>query len=832
VFATDPDGEHRVQIGAGWSLWKAALLRGAGFPGRRVLALATDLGALTDRLLVAQDAEARARDAARAALHAILTTLPGKARDPLTKAMKKLARGELPAMTTELIPVSASIEAVTQLAQATASARAAVDAALVRAEAHELDVLEATAHDLRFREALTWQNRGAIRTGLDLLRPDRGPVTSKQRGHHRLVASYLQRYCVKNDRAGFFGPAVWARIEPSVRAIEWHLGDDLLAHRRVYFEYWGQEALARTIAASEDLHPYLTPRIMPTVSLDGTTLRFPVDCITELPHEFAAVLAACDGERTAQGVAEVIVADATLGFEDADEVYHVLEELRARELVTWTIELPTALGDPERALRAILARAGAAGVPGLALLDQLEARKADVAGAAGDPVALDRALAALETSFESMTGQLATRAAGQMYAGRMLVFEQCRRDFDLALGSEYLTKLSPALLLLLRSARWYTQVVARAYRVVLEQAYRELVEETGSSTIDYLRFWQRIAVHFPNAKEPAPIIQEARAALQQHWTRILGFPGTADQIEVQVADIEAAVADAFGDAVGHAWPSARYQSIDIMIAGAGPEAVRRGDYSLCIGELHCGIDNTANPADRDLHPDPASLIRAREVDLPDPSITLVRALGQAKFGGQLTLSRQDFDLELGSARSWRPRSQVIAVGATVVESVGDKLVVRCRKTDRSFDLLAFLQDDLLAEEEVAGGLNILPAFDRMPRVVIGGVTVSRRQWRMDPATLTFAREPRGVAQFAGARRWARDHGLPRWVFVKTPEEVKPVFVDFDSLVYVEQLAKLARAASRIAISEMQPDLHQLWLPDAASELYTSELRMLALAPDH
>jgi hypothetical protein len=116
--------------------------------------------------------------------------------------------------------------------------------------------------------------------------------------------------------------------------------------------------------------------------------------------------------------------------------------------------------------------------------------------------------------------------------------------------------------------------------------------------------------------------------------------------------------------------------------------------------------------------------------------------------------------------------------------------------------------------------------------VIGGVTVSRRQWRMDPATLTFAREARGVAQFAGARRWARDLGLPRWVFVKTPEEVKPVFVDFDSLIYVEQLAKLARAASRIAISEMLPDPKHLWLPDAASELYTSELRMLALAPDH
>jgi Lantibiotic dehydratase, N terminus len=822
VFEQDPDGEHRIQIGEGWSVWRSALLRGAGFPARRVLELASpELAASADRLVAAQDAEARAQATARLALEALSANLNRRASEPFTKALKKLVRGVRPEMSAALMPAAAEIDAVIEHVHATAAARTALDAALVQAEAHEAAAVEANANDPLFREALLWQNRAAsarVMRGL------------QKRDSQRFIASYLQRYCVKNDRVGFFGPAGWAQIDPTAHGIRWRTGDGLLAHRRLYYEYWCQEALARTLASLDDLGPYLIPRITPTLWLEGRTLHHPVDQTSELPAVIAAVLHACDGERSAHAIAARLLHDPELGFTDVDEVYDVIEQLREREFVTWTIELPTALADPERTLRTILVRAGEHGAPGLALLDQLDDRKADVARAAGDPVALDGALAALESAFETMTGRHATRGAGEIYAGRMLVFEQCRRDFDLTLGRDYLQRLSPTLLLLLRGARWYTQIVARDYTAVLAQAYRELVVATGSRSIDFLRFWNHIAVHFPNAKAPAPIILEARAALQAHWARILGYPGTGNTIEVQVADIEAAVVDAFGEATRPGWPSARYQSVDLMIIGPGSEAVRRGDYALCVGELHCGIDNTASPANRDLHPDPASLIRAREIDLPAPSVSLVRSVDQAKFGGQLPMSRHDFDLELGAARSWRPRNQVIAVASAVVESGDGELVVRCRQTGQRFDMLTFLQDYILAEEETAGGLTFLPPCERMPRVVIGGVTVSRRQWRMPPDGLTFAHEPRGVAQYGGARRWARDLGLPRWVFVKTPEERKPVFVDFDSFVLVETFAKLVRASSRVSISEMLPDFDQLWLPDAAADMYTCEIRMLALAP--
>lgn len=76
----------------------------------------------------------------------------------------------------------------------------------------------------------------------------------------------------------------------------------------------------------------------------------------------------------------------------------------------------------------------------------------------------------------------------------------------------------------------------------------------------------------------------------------------------------------------------------------------------------------------------------------------------------------------------------------------------------------------------------------------------------------------------------KTHGLPRRVFVKVPEEPKPVYVDFESLLFVEIFAKLARKATAVLVSEMIPGLEELWLTDAEGNHYTSELRLVAVDP--
>ena len=96
------------------------------------------------------------------------------------------------------------------------------------------------------REAVAWQNRHALTTGIDAL-VRRGPEPAKRNTQHRqheaLVASYLQRYCAKNDTIGFFGPVGWSQIDddPGIRITHAAPGRPLAA-RVTYLEGWAVRA--------------------------------------------------------------------------------------------------------------------------------------------------------------------------------------------------------------------------------------------------------------------------------------------------------------------------------------------------------------------------------------------------------------------------------------------------------------------------------------------------------------------------------------------------------------------------------------------------------------
>ena len=85
-----------------------------------------------------------------------------------------------------------------------------------------------------------------------------------------------------------------------------------------------------------------------------------------------------------------------------------------------------------------------------------------------------------------------------------------------------------------------------------------------------------------------------------------------------------------------------------------------------------------------------------------------------------------------------------------------------------------------------------------------------------------------------ARQWRETAGLPRFVFVVSPAESRPFYVDFDSPVYVNIFAKTVRRLARempgerLTVSEMLPNPEQTWLRDDAGNSYTSELRLIAV----
>ena len=126
----------------------------------------------------------------------------------------------------------------------------------------------------------------------------------------------------------------------------------------------------------------------------------------------------------------------------------------------------------------------------------------------------------------------------------------------------------------------------------------------------------------------------------------------------------------------------------------------------------------------------------------------------------------------------------------------------------------------------------LPPAPHVPRLTIGDLTIERETWYATVADMGFLQERNGYLQFAAVRRWARDRGMPRQVFYKSPNERKPCYLDFDSSLYVRIFVKLMKQVPddhQIRLTEMMPTVNGTWLPDAAGERYTCEFR-LAVRP--
>ena len=839
--------EHLAWLpGGSWALWRWVGLRGSGFPAAEVRKLADPASAAAaDRIIQAEAMAQRALNQALELVNQALDALrrdqqwddPAR-RDPLVKALRQLKQGRLP---------DGLGGAHTWTIEALRVARAHVDAAWAdfrpefdAATARTSEAIYDLAGVERFQEAVIWQNRHAFHTGLaPLLRnpPGAGVRGSKRRQYEELVANYLQRYCVKNDTIGFFGPVGWARVGAETAPIVARPGPGLLATRTVYFEAWCIDALARTLSENKALRPWLAPRRLPFLRLDGTTLHLPLERPSRLPANLAAVLHACDGTRSARDIAAELARDPDARFKSSGEVYSILAALSARGLITWTLEVPLE-SHPEKTLRRLLDRVGDESLrrSTLGALAELEAARDGVARAAGDAARLNQALEELETTFTRLTGAASTRSAGKMYAGRTLVYEDCRRDVEVALGADLLQALGPSLSLLLTSARWFMSQAAAHYRTLFKQLYDELAREAGAPTVDLVNFWMRVQpLLFDEHARPADILAPL---LRERWSTVLAAAPDQRRAAYTSEELRARVLAAF-DAPDSGWRSVCYHSPDIMIAAASQAAINAGDYQFVMGELHLGMNTLGSAFFMAQHPAPEDLFQSLIFDLPEPRLMPVISRSWFNLTGRTRptlVSTRDFRLVVAQDTTGGPQSRALPVAQLVVEQAGDGLIVRTRDGRMRFDLSETFAP--LLALLVANSFQIISPERHTPRVTFDRLVVARETWRFAPADLPFMSEASDAERFVAVRRWARDNGMPRCVFVKAPVEVKPCYVDFDSPIYVAILAKIVRrtleyssSAAQITITEMLPGLEQVWLPDAEGRHYTSEFRFVALHLD-
>lgn len=701
------------------------------------------------------------------------------------------------------------LASLARLAAENPVARPSFDAAWPEARARQRALVRAIAAAPRFREAVTWQNRQAVATGLDsLLRhPERDD--SRARKKELLVVSYLQRYAAKCETIGFFGPVGWGRWTDAPGTIDARPAAELLDARQTFFEPWVFEALIDSLGAEREVAEVMPLRLAGWVRL----ARGKIANDPEATADEGALASLVDGRRHARAIAKAARRRWPKRFTDEGAAIDGVFALVAKGVCLPA--LPMAIEHhPERRLAAIADRLESPLRERLkdAVL-QLVERLAGVRAAAGDDQALAQSLELLEATFTSLTGQAAKRNEGRAYAGRALVYEETRRAGRYALGEQLRSALSEPLALMLDVSRWFTSRVARGFMRGVEKKFDAL----GGGRIPLDLLWQETSPLF-DAQPPAAVAREVEA-LQALFAKAAPIDESVREQRWSSAALRKALGRSLKP-VGPAWPGARHHAPDVMLS------VRNGELVPVLGELHVGVTPFTTLSVLAHCPVREELEALFTEDLAAPHVTPVpwEDFARSTHDARLAKDSARWHVDLGFRfTSPLPPSRVVRVAELVVSRERGQLVVK--KGAFRAPLLSVLERRM--KLRAAGELHPFAWKAHRPRLWIDGVVVARESWREKTEGLAWASSD-APERFLGATAWAKARGFPRFVFVRSPAEVKPIYVDFESPLLVDLLCRFVRGAPEIVVSEMLPAPDELWLTSAEGQRFVCELRLLAV----
>jgi hypothetical protein len=712
------------------------------------------------------------------------------------------------------------------------------DVAIAARDAAAVDAL--LADDI-FVGALAWQSpdiagdwvarhRAAIArhaTGAAAgTRPSTAQFTNRRRDSRQaFIARCAQRYCAKNDTIGFFGPVAWAELGSEATRI---FGSGELVRRDVSFEVWAIHAVAAAWRHDPALLGDLPVRLDPAcaVEITGTTVT------VRRPHRSALVL---DGTaaRTVAALPDVrhIVDLQTATGLSVTELDQALRELEGGGVVQVGFLVPIDEA-PERHLRRQIDELpdSEAAARLRARLDGLDAARSALA-ATRTPEEILAALSVVDAELiAAANGSRPSVAAGPAPGRRTPLYLDTRRDLDAEIGRHDLDILSVPLGVLLDSARWLTDQVGDVVEDALQERFTRLQATRGAVTLGELQFAAADVL-----SEGGPGLPSVIEDFQLRWAQIVGQATTVEGESRIDAETARSAADAlFPEPPGPPrWAAARVHSPDVMLAET--PAGRR----WILGELHVALNTVESRVFGVEADDPDRLVDAVRSDLPTGRIVPVYP-----NDGILVSSRTYPPPALdppGLYRYWSygtddghpsGAASAPAAGIRVVRD-GGELIAIADDSGWSAQVLECFGEFVTAL--VVNLFHITAPAPHRPRIVVGDVVVCRERWRFDTATLPAPRSRSRDVGHDRLRGWAREHGIPRHVFARTPLERKPFYVDFDAPLLVENLARVVRKShgrieTWVELVEMVPGPRELWLADEAGQRFTSELRLVTVDP--
>jgi hypothetical protein len=702
------------------------------------------------------------------------------------------------------------------------------------------NILRAIASDARFREAVFLSNSAnfpLIERWIDGARQS----PSKFRQGLMTIMLYLQRFCMKNDSASFFGPIFWGKLEAASQANLCVVDEAVESvERAVFFTHWATNLVAQWANQFPEAAPAIRPRRVPTVSYNnghvytvrpGPQRWSVVGAQAQLPTYAIPILGLIDGDRTL----EQIVSEAQSRWQLPQATTHnLVRQLVDAGLIYAHIEIPVGINEPMEYLRDLLNTTSA--LDAIALTERLLRLKQDFLAAD-----LDRRreiLADLNKTFYDTTGSSPNRGAGMHYADRNIIYEDARRSFvDVTLGGKLLQDvmaLQPVWELL------WTQAAQEQSSVdqVMAKWFQE--QFSGRAFVSFTEYLEAFTADFDRLSAQ---LQEAQGQWDRWLYQLFHLLVPVDQAQASVVRHTLSDIQAYLERCTTERASGIVMNPDLFIASKSLKDINEGIYTLVLGEIHSSVDILThtpmayflNPADKEALRSFVSE-RYQEAVEPDEWLADIVRGHFRKTNAQLMLCGPDVE---AYGRSPKPRSQVVALADLMVCCDRGRLRLYSSKWQRYLRLISMrfpngndgrlspLRPFSLAEYDAV--LSLPSEVTYCPRIEVGNLVLTRRTWRLRFEDWRYKSHENNhgwdLGLFAHMRRLQQQLGLPNHTFVRVEGETKPIFVDFENYFLIHALYKMWQASQgQATITEAYPDIDNAWLKGEKGH-YLCELRM-------
>ena len=680
----------------------------------------------------------------------------------------------------------------------------------------------------KFLEAIFLQDIDAYKSILNFSKQniDKNNRASKFRSRENLIYKYLQRFCTKNETASFFGPFFIGDFSNSGTNIGLaRSGGAHIRKREIFINYWFLFSIIDSIESNDKILISLKPSIPPNICFNknsATILK--TNRTLNLDKLSTEIYRLADRKKS---VSEISSKLTEQGF-DKDKIFERIRSMFKHSFLLSGLEIAPSIRKPEAYLLKRLVNIPSAKKS----VWYKKLKKISKLKCLFQRGNLQERIAVFDEVNKSFLPQINDTYSKSRFYGRSVFSEYCSLGLKyLKIGSGIKRDLSDYLGIILSLVSYNYEKSERirqefiidwlrsefrdnpaSLREVLSRATQRKGRNNSLSNIDalgsdsYLSFdsLPADAVEFLNKNRKENNDKLKIKELSTEFKKYLNYP---------------------------------YREMatccDILVSAPDIGAINKGKFKLVFSESH----PMRYPAScYSVLAQPSGKKKALREELAK----IQKYIAGNKTLAQFLVNPNDildagfdslFPAEIGYDLYPKTRKRGI-----------DFSGLKIRHDDKSLKLLDSKNREVLL-------LDRLPFFDSLfsvstpslkclrqaqstahfPKVYLGGLLFQREQWFFLKDDLFFSKkkyQKEGLRFWLELENWRRKYNIPKHVFLKSDNRVKPIYVDFENYFAIEAFIKFVKNAKKsILIEEMLPGPDGLWLKDKDGR-YTCEFRLI------